>query len=164
MSATTVYYTEPSTIQQQTPAPSETQYYNQYYYPSPHQQILSADQPQYVYISPTQGTPQYMDAMTPSVPVQPVQYVPYYYYYPVPAENYSNMNMVDQTNIVNNNIKNVITTNANSEQEFKDQENIKSSISSSSECSLQNKVKDRCINIWYVKFDKVNTQNWSCWL
>ena len=59
-----------------------------------------------------------MDAMTPSVPVQPVQYVPYYYYYPVPAENYSNMNMVDQTNIVNNNIKNVITTNANSELEF----------------------------------------------
>merc|ERR1712111_38033 len=50
------------------------------------------------------------------------------------------MNVVDQTNMVNNNFNNVNTTNANSEQEFKDQENIKSSISSSSECSLQNKV------------------------
>ena len=116
----------------QPPAPSDTQYYNQYYYPSA-QQILSPDQTQYVYVSPSQGAPQqYVDPMT-QAPVQPVQYVPYYYYYPVPAETYSNMNMVDQANIVNSNLNNV-NNNANSEQQ------IKSSISSSSECSLQNKV------------------------
>ena len=121
---------------QQPPVPSDTQYYNQYYYPSP-QQIISADQPQYVYVSPNQGAPQqYIDAMT-QAPVQPVQYVPYYYYYPVPAETYSNMNMVNQENTINNNLNNV-NNNASCETQFKDQ--IKSSISSSSECSLQHKV------------------------